>query len=659
MIRVLLLRAALGADLSSDLSSDLAAEIRTVPTEERVVYLQSIVASAWDKAQLEEVAVAADGGASAGAVAAAGAAERRRMDRATLASMSGGNCAEFISCGECIAHGCGWCIGERDCVDDVPWRCQGDVDHVGTIGKFKTCPVAAPRAAATEPDLASAPRAPLGAAALDPASAQRREALRQAEIERIRSEIGGREAEAIATDAAAADDAAQREKHREVLRRAAVAASTPGSNEPYGATHPYETLGVHDGATNRYIKRAYRALSLLLHPDRFVRAPEAVRDAAQSAFADLVAAHDVLSVPEKRAAFDDYGGSANNFNTEWEYATFGDGAAQDFYRGSPHITRLTEQRWRRYSEAEDALRRETIWLVEFYAPWCGACQRFTGTFKSVAQQLVEDVAEPTIEVGVVNCASEEALKVEFNIRSYPTLRLVNVANGLQQGYDMGAQSSAEHIVAWARTIAREWTWLWAHSDVRRLGSRAEFDATVTNSTLFWAVIFLDGETCAPCKTAKTNALRLSASLLRSAPDSAGVATLDCASTAELRAWCSETIGVPAAPHAPHVRGFASGSAAAKSATGEALYNANEVRPHVALRIIERVVRLVAAEKLEAKAALVAAGEEAVFGFAADAPPPPAYAPNDMNWGAPTGRAALAAAAASDGRRTTATAMLGG
>ena len=111
---------------------------------------------------------------------------------------------------------------------------------------------------------------------------------------------------------------------------------------------------------------------------------------------------------------------------------------------------------------------------------------------------------------------------------------------MQQEFAGASAAAAPVIAAWVRTIAREWRWLWSHSDVRRIASAAEFVATVQNSTKFWCVVFLDGEGCGPCKTAKTNAMRLSASLVSTtAARSAGVATVDCAASPKMREWCTE------------------------------------------------------------------------------------------------------------------------
>jgi len=48
---------------------------------------------------------------------------------------------------------------------------------------------------------------------------------------------------------------------------------------------------------------------------------------ADTAFREIVAAHELLSTPDKRAAFDDFGdeGEAgrDSFQTEWEFEKFG------------------------------------------------------------------------------------------------------------------------------------------------------------------------------------------------------------------------------------------------------------------------------------------------------------------------------------------------
>jgi hypothetical protein len=43
-------------------------------------------------------------------------------------------CGSHLSCDACRANGCGWCIANRKCVDDKPWFCIGEDDHIGNAG---------------------------------------------------------------------------------------------------------------------------------------------------------------------------------------------------------------------------------------------------------------------------------------------------------------------------------------------------------------------------------------------------------------------------------------------------------------------------------------------------------------------------------------------
>ncbi|UFH58511.1 DnaJ C-terminal domain-containing protein [Sulfurovum mangrovi] len=63
----------------------------------------------------------------------------------------------------------------------------------------------------------------------------------------------------------------------------------------------YETLGVSEGATPEEIKKAYRKLARQYHPD--INKEES----AQDKFKEINAAYEVLSDPEKKAQYDQFG----------------------------------------------------------------------------------------------------------------------------------------------------------------------------------------------------------------------------------------------------------------------------------------------------------------------------------------------------------------
>ena len=63
----------------------------------------------------------------------------------------------------------------------------------------------------------------------------------------------------------------------------------------------YKILGVTRSASESEIKKAYRKLSMLTHPDR---APEQERETAKVKFQEINQAYEILGSPEKRKQYD-------------------------------------------------------------------------------------------------------------------------------------------------------------------------------------------------------------------------------------------------------------------------------------------------------------------------------------------------------------------
>ena len=86
-----------------------------------------------------------------------------------------------------------------------------------------------------------------------------------------------------------------------------------------------------------------------------------------------------------------------------------------------------------------------LWLLEFYAPWCGHCKKLNPILDALAAD--ENVV---VNIGKVDCTANKQLKDRFQVRGYPTVKYYRDG---QFGEYEGGRSQAE-ISMWVENMGR-------------------------------------------------------------------------------------------------------------------------------------------------------------------------------------------------------------
>jgi len=75
---------------------------------------------------------------------------------------------------------------------------------------------------------------------------------------------------------------------------------------------------------------------------------------------------------------------------------------------------------------------DNVWLIEFYAPWCGHCQQLKPSYIDAAKTL-KKAKEEGIKIGAVNCVQEQNLCAKYGVKGYPTIK--GFVNGKGKSYN--------------------------------------------------------------------------------------------------------------------------------------------------------------------------------------------------------------------------------
>ena len=137
------------------------------------------------------------------------------------------------------------------------------------------------------------------------------------------------------------------------------------------------------------------------------------------------------------------------------------------------------------STFETAKRRNTVLLVNFYAPWCPWSRRLDPVWKAAALETHKKYPESLankVRVAEVDCTKHEALCVEQHVQGYPSVRVYTKGSDAVRGAGKHDHASyhgdrtVEAIVKFATALLPEWKTTEAESAAQPVAVRLPSDS---------------------------------------------------------------------------------------------------------------------------------------------------------------------------------------
>ncbi|XP_059661145.1 protein disulfide isomerase-like 2-3 [Cornus florida] len=85
---------------------------------------------------------------------------------------------------------------------------------------------------------------------------------------------------------------------------------------------------------------------------------------------------------------------------------------------------------------ELVLKSKELWIVEFFAPWCGHCKKLAPEWKKASKNL-----KGKVKLGHVDCDAEKSLMSRFNVQGFPTILVFGADKDSPFPYE-GARSAS-------------------------------------------------------------------------------------------------------------------------------------------------------------------------------------------------------------------------
>ncbi|XP_062335273.1 protein disulfide-isomerase TMX3-like [Osmerus eperlanus] len=122
-------------------------------------------------------------------------------------------------------------------------------------------------------------------------------------------------------------------------------------------------------------------------------------------------------------------------------------------------------------------RVDDVWLVDFYAPWCGYCKKLEPVWYEIGAEL-KSSGSP-VRVGKMDATAYSGIASEFGVRGYPTIKLLKA----DLAYNYKGPRTKDDIIEFANRVAGP--------AVRALPSKQMFDHMLKRHAVLF--VYVGGE----------------------------------------------------------------------------------------------------------------------------------------------------------------------
>ncbi|XP_062889698.1 protein disulfide-isomerase A6 [Mobula hypostoma] len=117
------------------------------------------------------------------------------------------------------------------------------------------------------------------------------------------------------------------------------------------------------------------------------------------------------------------------------------------YSASDDVVELSSSNFNR-----EVIQSDELWLVEFYAPWCGHCQSLAPEWKKAASAL-----KGIVKVGGVDADKHQSLGGQYGVQGFPTIKIFGLNKNKPDDYNgaRSAQGITDAALNTLRSIVRD------------------------------------------------------------------------------------------------------------------------------------------------------------------------------------------------------------